>query len=149
MNHRRYLLLILVLSTVVLLVSLAKAVPSSDFTKKNGEWYDSWGIDRNAYDGPHGYLPNLAYETLGTNKELAYSIGESFKENYASTNSRAEARSIRNILCLHLLHRKLIGDQNETKSLLKNRSNAYLSKSYLVDSQICCSGRGRRAWSKA
>jgi hypothetical protein len=91
MNHRRYVLLILVLSTVLLPISFAEAFPSSDFTQKNGEWYDSWGIDRNAYDGLHGFLPNLAYETLGTNKELAYAIGESFKENYASTNSRAEA----------------------------------------------------------
>jgi hypothetical protein len=36
-------------------------------------------------------MPNIAYETLGTNKELAYSIGESFKTSYGSKVQRAVA----------------------------------------------------------
>jgi hypothetical protein len=36
-------------------------------------------------------MPNIAYETLGNNKELAYSIGESFKTNYASKTQKATA----------------------------------------------------------
>jgi hypothetical protein len=91
MSRFKYLTLALDLSMLLLLVSGAKALPSSDFTYRNGEWYDSFGINRNAYGGSDGYLPNMAYETLDANKELSYSIGESFKENYAGTNSRAEA----------------------------------------------------------
>jgi hypothetical protein len=86
-----WLLLILALSITILPLGRVSAFPSSDFTYNNGEWYDSWGINRNSYDGSHGYLPNLAYETLDSNKELAFSLGESFKNNYASTTSRAEA----------------------------------------------------------
>jgi hypothetical protein len=91
MTRLKFLILILALSMLILPFGKVKGTPSSDFTNKNGEWYDSFGIDRNVYDGPNGYLPNMAYETLGSNKELAFSIGESFKENYASTSSRAEA----------------------------------------------------------
>ena len=61
------------------------------FTQKNGEWYDSYGFNRNYYDDSDGYMPNIAYETLGANKELAYSIGERFKTSYSSDTRRAEA----------------------------------------------------------
>jgi hypothetical protein len=91
MTRLKYAMLILVLTMLAVPLSRAKATPSSGFTQQNGDWYDSFGIDRNAYDGAHGYLPNLAYETLGSNQELAYSIGESFKQNYVSTSGRAEA----------------------------------------------------------
>jgi hypothetical protein len=61
------------------------------FTKGgDGHYYDSWGFDRNSDGGPYGYAPNIAYETLGNNKELAYSIGESFKANFESRVRRAE-----------------------------------------------------------
>lgn len=66
--------------------------PPTGFTKRaDGDWYDTWGFDRNYYDGKDGYMPNIAYETLGTNKELAYSIGESFITNYAGKVQRAVA----------------------------------------------------------
>ena len=61
------------------------------FHQKNGEWYDSWEFNRNYYGDSDGYMPNLAYETLGNNKELAYSIGERFISSYASDTRRAEA----------------------------------------------------------
>jgi len=57
----------------------------------DGDWYDSWSFDRNRHYGNYGYMPNIAYETIGTNKELAYSIGEQFKTNYASKTQRAVA----------------------------------------------------------
>ncbi len=57
----------------------------------NGEWYDSWGFNRNYDGGSNGFLPNVAYESLGTYKELAYSIGEWFKTNYPQKVERAEA----------------------------------------------------------
>jgi hypothetical protein len=76
---------------MVALNKTASGLPGSNFTFQEGDWYDNWGIDRNYYGGPHGYLPNLASETLGDNKELAYSIGERFQENYPSETERAVA----------------------------------------------------------
>ena len=80
-------------------ISLAYAIPSGGvypptFTKHTNfgfeEWYDSWGYNRNYYGGNDGYLPNVAYESLGNDKELAYSIGEQFKTNYPQKVRRAE-----------------------------------------------------------
>ncbi|MBO3802967.1 MAG: hypothetical protein JTT11_03705 [Candidatus Brockarchaeota archaeon] len=70
---------------------VASGLPASSFTMKGGDWYDNWGINRNYYGGPDGYLPNLAAETLGDNKELAYSIGERFKVEYPVETDRAVA----------------------------------------------------------
>jgi len=69
----------------------AKGFPASSFTIEDGDWYDNWGIDRNYYGGSHGYLPNLATETLNENKELAYNIGERFLADYQSETDRAVA----------------------------------------------------------
>jgi hypothetical protein len=88
----RYLILFLLLcAPAVALIKTASGFPASSFSQQNGDWYDNWGIDRNCYAGPHGYLPNLASETLGDNKELAYSIGEWFQNNYPSETDRAVA----------------------------------------------------------
>jgi hypothetical protein len=96
MTHTRYLILFLLLSaSAVALIRTASGFPASSFSQQGGDWYDNWGIDRNsasAYSGdPHGFLPNLASETLGENKELAYSIGERFQNNYPSKTERAVA----------------------------------------------------------
>ncbi len=77
-------------------VRLAYGTPSGgvyppQFTQHDGEWYDSWGFNRNYYGGRDGYLPNVAYESLGADKELAYSIGERFKTEYPQKVERAEA----------------------------------------------------------
>ena len=92
MKRVPYLLLLAILCTsVVALSKTAGALQASSFTQKGGDWYDNWGINRNYYAGSDGFLPNLAYETLGENKELAYSIGERFKEDYSSKTARAVA----------------------------------------------------------
>jgi hypothetical protein len=95
MAYMRYLILFLLLcAPAVALIKTTSAFPASSFHQQYGDWYDNWGIDRNdagLYGDLPGYLPNLAYETLGDNKELAYSIGESFQNNYASRNAMAEA----------------------------------------------------------
>jgi hypothetical protein len=65
--------------------------PPINYTQKQGEWYDFWGFNRNYYNDANGYMPNIAYETLGANKELAYSIGVQFKNSYSSKIQRAEA----------------------------------------------------------
>jgi len=81
---------------MILSMSIAYAIPSGgvyppEFTYKNGYWYDSWGYNRNYFAGEDGYLPNVAYESLGSDKELAYEIGEWFEENYDNKVERAEA----------------------------------------------------------
>lgn len=88
---RRLLLFFLFLNFLALQLCPIFAFPSSNFTKSNGYWFDDWNINRNYYAGRNGYLPNMAYETLDENKELAFSIGESFKENYPAKTTRAVA----------------------------------------------------------
>jgi hypothetical protein len=95
MRCARYLLALLLVITLAMAFSNnARGIPASSFTKENGDWYDNWGIDRNAagYGGDlPGYLPHLATETLGVNKELAYGIGQKFQDNYPDKVSRAVA----------------------------------------------------------
>jgi hypothetical protein len=92
MTRARCLILFsLLLILVISLTQTAKGIPASKFTLHGGDWYDNFGIDRNNYAGPHGYLPNLATETLNENKELAYSIGQQFQDQYPSKVDRAVA----------------------------------------------------------
>ncbi len=96
MNSVRSLVLVSIVCVLVFgQFQHAKAYPASSFTSQYEEgyvhWYDNYGIDRTYYGGPNGYLPNLASETLGDNKELAYSIGQSFLANYPSQTDRAVA----------------------------------------------------------
>jgi hypothetical protein len=95
MKHVRYFILFLLFSTlVVALIKTASGFPASSFTQQNGDWYDNWGIDRNdaGVNGQlPGYLPNIASETLGENKELAHSIGQQFLNDYPSKTDRAVA----------------------------------------------------------
>jgi hypothetical protein len=88
----RYIIIFLLLFTSgIPLIKTASGLPASSFSQQNGDWYDNFGIDRNYYASPDGYLPNLAPETLGENKEIAYSIGERFQDNYQSKTERAIA----------------------------------------------------------
>jgi hypothetical protein len=94
MIMRLPILLLILFMVPIVLINIASGFPASSFHKQYGDWYDNWGIDRNdaGIDGQlPGYLPNLAYETLGDNKELAYSIGESFQNSYQSKTDRAVA----------------------------------------------------------
>lgn len=92
MIAQKKLLIAFAVAALLLAQSLAvSAFEASSFTKEDGDWYDNWGINRNSYYGPTGYLPNLANETLNENKELAYNIGQYFLENYPSKTDRAVA----------------------------------------------------------
>ena len=92
MTRIRYILVFfLFIFLVFALGPTVGAVPASSFTLKKGDWYDNFEIDRNYYGGSNGYLPSLATETLDENKELAYSIGESFLSNYPGKTERAVA----------------------------------------------------------
>jgi hypothetical protein len=92
MKSKRYLIAFFFLCVLVAAQGMtANGLPASSFTMEDGDWHDNWGIDRNYYGGPNGYLPNLAAETLNENKELAYNIGERFQANYPSETDRAVA----------------------------------------------------------
>lgn len=87
---KRSLLAIIAFLLLALCVKEVGAFPSQHFTRESdGDWYDDWGFDRSYYGGSHGYMPNIAYETLGANRELAYSIGETLKSTYTSKTQRA------------------------------------------------------------
>ncbi len=94
--HGRKMLVVLIFLLIASFVLEVSGLPSGgsyppSFTFKNGDWYDSWGFNRNYLGGDDGYLPNIAYETLGTNRELAYGLGEWFKTGYPRKVQRAEA----------------------------------------------------------
>jgi hypothetical protein len=81
-------------------VCVAYGIPSGgvyppEFTSKMSygyeEWYDSWGFTRTNSEGSNGFLPNVAFESLGDYKERAYSIGETFRTDYPQKVRRAEA----------------------------------------------------------
>ena len=92
MIPKRFLVLFSLLCVLLSAQSLtANGFPASSFTMEEGDWFDNFGIDRNYYGGTHGYLPNLATETLNENRELAYSLGESFKADYPVDTDRAVA----------------------------------------------------------
>jgi len=92
MTTKQSLMLFALLSILVISQSqTTNGLPASSFNRKEGDWYDNWGINRNYYEGPNGYLPKLATETLNENKELAYSIGEWFQTNYPTETDRAVA----------------------------------------------------------
>jgi hypothetical protein len=96
MRLSRKLTLSALVFTLLYSISIACAIPSGgvyppEFNYKNGYWYDSWDYNRNYYAGEDGFLPNVAYESLGTDKEVAYEIGEWFEDNYDDKVERAEA----------------------------------------------------------
>jgi hypothetical protein len=54
------------------------------FTKYGRYWYDSWNINRNLYSGEDGYLPNMLYETIDINSDLAFSWGLELKQRHSN-----------------------------------------------------------------
>lgn len=80
----------------VLIPNIVNAYPSGGafpptFEKHGDFWYDSWGINRNSYAGQKGYLPNIFYETIGDNSDLAYKWGREFLQQHESRLERAQA----------------------------------------------------------
>jgi hypothetical protein len=91
--HKPVIALILL---IAIMVPDVQAIPSGGsipprFNYISGEWYDDWGITRNSAEGSHGYLPQLISETIGENKELAYRIGERFRNSISDRNTLAAA----------------------------------------------------------
>ena len=89
---------------VVLLAGLASAgyawaSPSEGFHEINGDVFDDWEICRTRAFGEDGFYqisettfrPVIAFESLGENAALAYSLGEQIADKYPGRFQRAEA----------------------------------------------------------
>ena len=77
----------------------ASATPSAEFQEINGELFDDWGICRTRGFGEDGFYqisettfrPVIAFESLGEDAALAYSLGEQIASEYPDQIQRAEA----------------------------------------------------------
>jgi len=91
--------LILVLGATLAATDYASATPSADFREVNGDVMDDWGISRTRAVGEDGFYqisetgfrPVIAFESLGEEVNLAYSLGEQMAEKYPDRQQRAEA----------------------------------------------------------
>ena len=71
---------------------------SQNFYQKNGEIYDLWDICRTRPQGFDGYFqvtekgfrPVIAFESLGSNADIAYRLGQEFLRQYPDSYQRAE-----------------------------------------------------------
>lgn len=95
---------ILVILTSVLLAGLgtthyASATPSADFHETDGEVSDDWGVFRTRAFGEDGFYqlsettfrPAIAFESLGEEAALAYSLGGQIAAQHPNQIQRAEA----------------------------------------------------------
>jgi len=93
------LILILVLVAGLTATSYVSATPSAGFTEMNGDVFDDWGISRTRALGQDGFYqitetgfrPVIAFQSLGGNADLAYSLGEQIADKYPDRLQGAEA----------------------------------------------------------
>jgi hypothetical protein len=91
--------LIVVLLAAVATAGYASAFPSEGFYQRGGDIFDDWEICRTAAFGEDGFYqitetgfrPVIAFESLGEEADLAYSLGEQIANEYPATLQRAEA----------------------------------------------------------
>ena len=96
MKKQGKIVIVLFFLASLFIPNLVNAYPSGNifpptFEKRGGFWYDSWGINRNAYYGDDGYIPNMFYETIGDYSDLAYQWGLDFKLHHVESMDRAQA----------------------------------------------------------
>ena len=93
----------LIVLTLVLVAGLtatgyASATPSSDFRELDDDIFDEWGICRTRAAGEDGFYqiskrgfrPVIAFESLGEETNLAYSLGKQMADEYPDRLQRAE-----------------------------------------------------------
>jgi len=93
------LALIVVLLAAVATAGYASAFPSGDFQPRGGAIFDDWEICRTTAFGEDGFYqitetgfrPVIAFESLGEEADLAYSLGEQIASKYPDPIQRAEA----------------------------------------------------------
>ena len=91
--------LVLVLVAGLASSSYVLATPSADFHEVDGEIFDDWGICRTRAGGEDGFYqvfrtsfrPVIAFESLGEEAALAYSLGEQVASKYPDQIQRAQA----------------------------------------------------------
>jgi transglutaminase-like putative cysteine protease len=99
MNRITVLLgLIFVLVAGLTTTGYVLATPSADLEPRNSDVFDDWGICRTSACGESGFYqisettfrPVIAFESLGENADLAYSLGELIAEKYPDPLLMAE-----------------------------------------------------------
>jgi predicted transglutaminase-like cysteine proteinase len=91
--------LIVVLLAAVATAGHAWAFPSEGFHEIDSNIFDDWKICRTSASGEDGYYqitetgfrPVIAFESLGEEADVAYSLGEQIANEYPDTLQRAEA----------------------------------------------------------
>jgi hypothetical protein len=91
--------LIGVLLAAVATTGYAWAFPSGDLQPRGGDLFDDWEICRTRALGEDGFYqitetgfrPVIAFQSLGENADLAYSLGEQIAAKYPDQLQRAEA----------------------------------------------------------
>ena len=91
--------LIVVLLAAVATAGYALAFPSEGFYERSGDIFDDWEICRTTASGEDGFYqitetgfrPLIAFESLGEEADLAYSLGEQIAAKYPDPVRRAEA----------------------------------------------------------
>jgi len=91
--------LIVVLLAAVATAGYVWAFPSEGFYERSGDIFDDWEICRTAAFGEDGFYqitetgfrPVIAFESLGKEADLAYSLGEQIAAKYPEPLQRAEA----------------------------------------------------------
>jgi len=91
--------LIVVLLAAVATAGYASAFPSGDFYTRGGDIFDDWQICRTTAFGVDGFYqvsetgfrPVIAFESLGEQANVAYSLGEQIADEYPDPLRRAEA----------------------------------------------------------
>ena len=91
--------LIVALLAAVATAGYAWALPSAGFYEINSNIYDDWEICRTRSFGEDGFYqiteigfrPVIAFQSLGENADLAYSLGEQIAAKYPDPLQRAEA----------------------------------------------------------
>jgi len=91
--------LIVVLLAAVATAGYASAFPSEGFYQRGGDIFDDWEICRTTASGEDGFYqitetgfrPVIAFESLGEEADLAYSLGEQIANEYPDPLQRAEA----------------------------------------------------------
>jgi hypothetical protein len=100
MKRARVLLgLIVVLLAAVATAGYASAFPSEGFYERGGHIFDDWEICRTTAFGEDGFYqiteigfrPVIAFQSLGDQADLAYSLGEQIANEYPDLVRRAEA----------------------------------------------------------
>ena len=100
MKRARVLLgLIAVLLAAVAAAGYASAFPSEGFYERGGDIFDDWEICRTRAFGEDGFYqitetgfrPAIAFQSLGEQANIAYSLGEQIASEYPDPLQRAEA----------------------------------------------------------